>query len=161
MRIQKRYSQNVGQALVRACIFALMGIASTAPLPAPQTRAEGFWSAPVMCIDGSTGIPHNGSHIFELFLRPNWMVPWVENKAAWLMKVVKRIKTHGTLYTDSLTQEKLDQMLTVRISKAVETVFTSLAERYKLENSQDSEEKQNKRKLTAKTHGRKSSVSDL
>ena len=77
------------------------------------------------------------------------------------MKVVKRIRTHGTLYSDSLTQEKLDQISMLRISKAVETVFMSLVDRYKLENSQDGGEKRDKKKWTSKVRARKVAVSKI
>ena len=139
------------QACVRTCLYSIMGIDSAQPLPKPLERSAGYWT--MVTLD-------KGPEAEEVkVLRPDWNGTWHDNKVVWLMGVRRRIQRFGTQYSDALTAEHLASIPEERISKAIERVFASMVERYKLENTREGKTKRKQRNDGNKIRNRKNSVS--
>ena len=147
------------QACARSSLLSFMGIFSTESLPVPLPRDEGFWERTVDFVGPPIeGLPE-GDDPDGWYLRPDWTASWHDNAEVWGLKVINRIKLYGHQYSSSLTAADLALIPTDRISKAVETVFNGLAERYKLETSEGGDEKRRKRGVGTKLRARKKNVS--
>ena len=143
---------------VRAAFFGLMGKVSNDALPAPLPREKGYWLKLGLTLTGAGFAFDEDEH--ERLLRPDWNAPWAINKIAWLLEVVKRIRSHGAGYSNHLTHEVLAKVPLDTMTKVIETIFTSLADRYKIETAKDGGLRKKKKTNSSKRRQRKERVSN-